>query len=51
MIYEGLSMAVNQANILESLVDGQNSWKLGEVKMGGFEGYFGESDKIDGNWV
>ena len=32
-------------------VDGQNSWELGGVKMRIFEGYFGKSDKIDGNWV
>ena len=32
-------------------VDGQNSWELGDVKMGVFEGYLGESDKIDGNWM
>lgn len=33
------------------IVDGQNSWELGGVKMRIFEGYFGKSDKIDGNWV
>lgn len=30
-------------------VDGQNSWELGGMEMGDFEGYLGRSDKIDGN--
>ncbi len=32
-------------------VDGQLSWELEGVKMGIFESYLGESDKIDGNWL
>ena len=35
--------------VMPQVVDGQNSWELGGVKMGVFEDYFGRSDKIDGN--